>query len=318
LTAVITGSIRKIKGVIGISVVSGLTFAGGQTLTVIIAGPELAAVIGSLLSLAVITIWLKLRPVINPWYFDQNKIKNSDHDENTSAVDLIHGLKAWSPYLLVLIIIIMTRFIPLLKFLDKFPFTLKQQFFFGNGGKEMTFQLLIGGGTILFISALAGGLIQGITIKKLFSVFTKTIFQVKKTVITVISIVIVAKLMGYSGMINSIAFAFSSITGIFYPLIAPMIGALGTFITGSDTSSNVLFGNLQKQTAIQLGINQEWLTAANGSGATAGKMISPQSISIAAAATGQTGKEGTILRSTIIYCLIYSALMGILVFFIKF
>jgi lactate permease len=136
--------------------------------------------------------------------------------------------------------------------------------------------------------------------------------------VTVLSIVALAKLMGYGGIVGSIATAFTAATGGFYPLIAPLIGALGTFLTGSDTSSNVLFGNLQKQTALQLHINPEWLVAANASGATAGKMISPQSISIATAATGLSGMEGSILNRTLKYCAGYVVFLGLLVFLFKF
>jgi lactate permease len=115
-------------------------------------------------------------------------------------------------------------------------------------------------------------------------------------------------------MIDRIAQALSSLTGRFYPLIAPTIGAIGTFVTGSDTSANVLFGQLQSQTALQLKLSPVWLAAANTAGATAGKMLSPQNIAIAATATGLLGKEGIILNKTFKICLVYTAILGIIVF----
>lgn len=90
-----------------------------------------------------------------------------------------------------------------------------------------------------------------------------------------------------------------------------MIGALGTFVTGSDTSANILFGSLQKQVALKIGSDPVWLAAANATGATAGKMISPQSIAVAASATGMVGKEGKILNKTLPFCIIYSLLLGL-------
>ena len=83
-------------------------------------------------------------------------------------------------------------------------------------------------------------------------------------------------------MISTIAMVLASVTGKAYPFISPMIGALGTFVTGSDTSANILFGSRQKQVALKIGSRSRWLVAANVTGATAGKMISPQGIAVTA------------------------------------
>jgi lactate permease len=136
-----------------------------------------------------------------------------------------------------------------------------------------------------------------------------------KSAITIVAIVALAKVMGYSGMIGAIASVLVLITGDFYPLIAPLIGALGTFVTGSDTSANVLFGGLQVEAANAIGMSPYWLAAANTAGATAGKMISPQSIAVATAATGIIGSEGKILQATMKVCAIYVLIIGLVVFF---
>lgn len=308
---VITGSFKNIKGIAGVSIASGVAFAAGQTGMAVFVGPELAAVVGSIASLAVIILWLKMMPAKNIWLFKGEEVSRTYAND---AVNLQDAIRAWSPYMLILLIILATRFIPFLDFLNQYPFVLKQQFYYGQGGKAMVFQLATSGGTILFISAVLGGLINRASLKHISRILVKTLKQVNRTIITVLSIVALAKVMGYSGMVTLIAGTFASVSGKLFPVISPFIGALGTFLTGSDTSSNVLFGGLQKQTALQLGMNEEWLTAANASGATAGKMISPQSISIATAATGLSGKEGNILGTTMKYCLIYVLLMGILVF----
>jgi lactate permease len=207
--------------------------------------------------------------------------------------------------------------LPFLDFLSRYPFELKYRFFTGPGGKDVSFQLFTNPGTLILISAVLGGLLQGLTAKKLLITAGKTLKQMAKTIITVASIVALARIMGYSGMISSIASAMSAVTGSYFPLISPFIGALGTFITGSDTSSNVLFGELQKQTALQINSNASWIVAANASGATAGKMVSPQSIAIAATATGLTGSEGKILARTIKYAAIFVALIGLLVYIVN-
>lgn len=139
--------------------------------------------------------------------------------------------------------------------------------------------------------------------------------QMTKSAITIVSIVSLAKVMGYSGMITAIAAVLVKITGGFYPFIAPVIGALGTFVTGSDTSANVLFGELQVKVANSLHLSPYWLAAANTGGATAGKMISPQSIAVATAATGIQGTEGKILNGTLKFCLAYVVILGCIAYF---
>jgi lactate permease len=124
-----------------------------------------------------------------------------------------------------------------------------------------------------------------------------------------------AKVMSYSGMITSIAIILVKVTGKFFPMISPVIGTLGTFVTGSDTSSNILFGALQNEVAHSIGVSPYWLAAANTSGATAGKMISPQSIAVATSATGMVGSEGKIFNSTLKFCMAYVILLGLLVYF---
>jgi len=143
----------------------------------------------------------------------------------------------------------------------------------------------------------------------------KTFKQMGTSFITILSIVALAKVMGYSGMIKSIALILVKITGKYYPFFSPMIGALGTFVTGSDTSSNVLFGGLQVEVAKSLNMSPYWLAAANTGGATAGKMISPQSIAVATAATGLLGAEGKILNATLKFCLVYVILLGLIAYF---
>lgn len=136
-----------------------------------------------------------------------------------------------------------------------------------------------------------------------------------KTIVTIMSIIAASKLMGYSGMIASIADMFVKLTGSFYPLFSPFLGSIGSFVTGSGTSASVLFGGLQAETANVLNLNSSWLAAANTAGATAGKMISPQSIAIAVGATALESKENLLLKGVIKYCAIFIILMGIISYF---
>ena len=307
----ITGSVKKIKGVFLLSVVAGVTFSLFQTLIAIFIGPELAAVVGSLMSLVSIILMCRLFPVKNIWRFEKD---NATEEHSSAKIGLTDSIKAWSPYLIVLVLVFAFKFLPFLGFFNQFPFVLSGQFYFGTGGKPMSFPLVTSAGTILFIAAVIGGLVQGASVRKLCSVFLKTVKQIRKTIVTVLFIMALAKVMSYSDMVNSIANTLAAVSGRFYPLIAPLLGALGTFITGSDTSSNALFGNLQKQTAANLAMNPEWLAAGNASGATIGKMISPQSISIASAATDLGSGEGKVLRKVLAYCAAFVVIQGIFVF----
>ena len=169
---------------------------------------------------------------------------------------------------------------------------------------------------MLFLGTIAGGLTQRLSLRRLFVILAKTTVNLKKTMVTIISLVAMASVMSYSGMIVEIAKGLVLITGDYYPLVAPLIGAIGTFVTGSDTSSNILFAKLQANVAHQLGYaDPNWLVAANTTGATGGKMISPQSIAIATASCDMQGKDGEILKSAIPYALLYIVVGGLMVYF---
>ena len=175
----------------------------------------------------------------------------------------------------------------------------------GKNAHPFVFNWLASPGTLIIVATFIGGFIQGESLKDMLKILWNVIKGLWKTIITICSIVALAKVMGYSGMTSSLAVTLVRIMGPVYPLIAPLIGALGTFITGSDTSANVLFGNLQLSAAKTLGVSSNWVVASNMVGATAGKMISPQSIAIASASIGKEGSEGVILKKMLVWCGLY-------------
>ena len=143
----------------------------------------------------------------------------------------------------------------------------------------------------------------------MLSVLAATVKQMSKTILTMLGVLSVAKIMGYSGMIASIAAFFVGSLGNLYPLVAPALGALGTFVTGSGTSSEVLFGNVQLQAAQSIGVNETWLVASNSLGISAGKMISPQNVAIGCAACDLSGKDGEIIAKIAPYAFGFLVLM---------
>ena len=133
---------------------------------------------------------------------------------------------------------------------------------------------------------------------KAIACFMRTLRQLGLTIATIAMILGLAYLMNYSGMSTTLGLAFTH-TGAFFPFFAPILGWLGVFLTGSDTSSCALFGGMQKDTAIAVGMSPELAVASNASGGVTAKMISPQSLSVATAATNMVGQEGNLFRFTI-------------------
>lgn len=144
-------------------------------------------------------------------------------------------------------------------------------------------------------------------------VFCKTIKQLIFPAITIAFVLGLGYIMNFSGMSTTMALALAA-TGSLFPFFAPILGWLGVFLTGSDTSSNALFGNLQKTTAQQLGLNPALMVASNSSGGVVGKMISPQSIAVACAATGMVGEEGGLFRFTVGHSIAMLAIIAIMVY----
>lgn len=280
----------------------GSVSLGSQYIAARYMGAESPAIIGSILSIIVIILYGKLTAT--------KKEKNRRNILKSKDI-----FKAWSIYLFILLLIIVTS--PLFPGLRN---TLENNWVthislpINMSTVNYTISWLTHAGVLLFAGTFAGGLIQGATVKELFVVLWKTVKQLEKTFITVICLVGLSTVMDTSGMISVIATALATITGNLYPFFAPIIGCLGTFITGSDNSSNILFGKLQASVAGHIQVSPDWLSAANTVGATGGKIISPQSIAIATSAGNQQGKEGEILKAAIPYALVYVCITGIIVY----
>ena len=168
-------------------------------------------------------------------------------------------------------------------------------------------------GTAMFISSFIAMMILKISPARGAKVFGKTCKQLVYALITLSSVIGIGILANYSGMSYTLGLAFAHYTGKLFPLFSPVIGWLGVFLTGSVTSSAALFGKLQQVTAGAIGLNPVLTTSANLAGAVTGKLISPQSIAVACAATGLIGRETDIFRSTAKYSLILLAFIGILI-----
>ena len=220
-----------------------------------------------------------------------------------AAAGKMSAAVAWLPYILILVFLLGASKLvpPVNSFLGQFKSSLTV--YSGENPATLSLSWINTPGVLMIIAALIGSAIQGASAADMLRVMKKTFQGYWKAMLTVV--VAIAKLMGYSGMVLSLANGLVAMAGNAYPLIAPIIGGIGCFVTGSATSACIMFANLQNEVASQLGVNPYWLVAANSAGATAGKMISPQSIAVAVAAVS---------AKTILWCAIYLVIVCIMCF----
>jgi lactate permease len=178
-----------------------------------------------------------------------------------------------------------------------------------------TFSWINTPGIWIFAAAFLSGMVQKTSGKLMVKTLTSTVKQMSKTIITIMSVLAAAKIMTYSGMITDMANMFVTLTGSFYPFVAPALAVIGAYVTGSGTSTEVLLGRLQSEAALAINVSPYWLAAANSVGAGIGKVMSPQCIATAVAAINLTGQEGKIfkliLKWTMLLLILVSALIGL-------
>ncbi len=172
-------------------------------------------------------------------------------------------------------------------------------------------------GTGILLAAVLSGLIMGQNLGMIFTVFLRTLVKVRFSLLTIAAMLGIGMLTRYSGLDATLGLAFAR-TGHLYPFFGTLLGWMGVAVTGSDTSSNVLFGSLQKITAQQVGVSPILMGAANSTGGVMGKMIDAQSIVVASTATQWYGHEGAILRYVFLHSLALAALVGAFVYMIAY
>lgn len=288
--------VKALKGVFWITLASGLAFVIPMFVVSYFVGAELVMVIASVCSLAV-TILLARRMKPDPAY----QIETGEKKKTT----LRQALVACAPFILIFVFLLATSKLigPVNSFLAQFSTTVH----FVNAENATTFTWINTPGVWIFLAAILGALIQKVPMKTFGEVFAATCRQMWGTVVVMLSVLAAAKIMIYSGMIQTISlFAISSL-GMLYPVFAPWLGALGTFVTGSGTSSGVLFGQVQMNAATELTIDPTWMVGLNALGVGVGKMISPQSVAIALSAVGGLKEDSKLLKMVLPYGAIFLA-----------
>lgn len=311
LMVIVTGkSIQALKGVAIMAVGAGLSFLLPELVISLTMGPELAVVAGSICTMAFIVACAKLMPA-----------HDAEYELTVTATEPVawkKGLIAWLPFILIFLLLLATsKLVPVIN-VPLNAIKSSVLIYDGPGGAPYTFTWVATPGIMILLSAFIGGYVQKAGFGEMLGVLKQTIIDLRFTVVTIITVIATAKVMGYAGMTHEIAETAVAFTGNGYPAVAAFIGSVGTFITGSATSSCVLFGQLQVDSAVAIGADpntQVWIDAANATGACAGKMVSPQSIAIAVAAIGASGAYGQLLKFAVRYYVPFVIAMGLIVYF---
>ena len=311
MTLTAGGSLKALKGMVPLCLLSGLSFFLPELAVSYFMGPELAVVAGAIVTMGVIVGYATKFPVDDPAY----RMELPASGEHVSAKK---GVIAWLPFILIFLFLLFTS-----KLLPPIhdPLTAIQTsvlIYDGSGGAPYTFVWVATPGVLIFLASFLGGHVQGAPLSLMVKTLRDTVYGLRFTIVTIITVIATAKVMGYAGMTHEIAETAVAATGTAYPFIAAFIGSIGSFITGSATSSCVLFGKLQTDSALAIGASpaaQAWVAAANATGACAGKMISPQSIAIAVGAIGVTGADSKLLHFAVKFYIPFILIMGLVVYF---
>ncbi len=312
---------------------AGLSFAVMQFVTSNFISPSLVDVVAALAAMASLWILTRFWQPSAVWRFDgEEPVKTG---ASLGAAKAGRGaMYAWAPYIVLIAAIFLSRvgtiFKNLPEWLDLTKLLHKADWVFAWPGlhKEvvqhapitpkdtpyaatLTVDFLYSPGTVALFAAIVAGFAMGAKPGLLLATYRRTLHQMRWALATIFMILAIAFVMNYSGATQTLGLALAT-TGVLFPVFSAYIGWLGVFLTGSDASTNSLFGPMQVISAQQLGVDPILAGATNTSGGVMGKMISPQNLSIGATAIGQSGKEGALLRQTFLWSVLLTAVVGVI------
>jgi lactate permease len=319
--------------------VAGLAFAVPQYAVSNFHGPWLVDVVAAIASMAALTLFLRGWSPKELWLSTTRD--NSMHAAQPVGAQVVHDteherraahytsgqvFKAWVPWIILSVFVFLWGVPQIKTFLDSIWLLKLPVEGLHNLVQKMppvvaapvveaavfNLNLLSATGTGILLAAIVSGFVLGYSPLGLIRMYFKTFYLIRFSLLTIAGMLALGYVTKYSGTDATLGLAFAQ-TGWLYPLFGTMLGWLGVALTGSDTSSNVLFGGLQKITAEQLGLNPVLMAAANSSGGVMGKMIDAQSIVVASTATRWYGHEGDILRYVFFHSLALAVLVGLLI-----
>jgi lactate permease len=311
--------------------VAGVSFAVPQFLVSNYHGPWLVDVIAAIVSMGTLTLFLKFWHPKDVWLSTSREGETVSYAEAqkqrvATGYSRSQVLKAWTPWAILSILVFLWGLPQIKNWLNglsifKYPIdglhnlVVKVPPVVPKPTPEAAVYVLnwlSATGTGILIAAIIAGLVMGLSVPKMVQTYGRTLKLVRFSLLTIAAMLALGFTTKGAGLDATLGLAFAH-TGYFYPFFGAMLGWLGVALTGSDTSSNVLFGNLQKITAEQLGLPPVLMASANSAGGVMGKMIDAQSIVVASTATQWYGHEGEILRYVFFHSLALAALMGLLV-----
>ncbi|AIY73785.1 L-lactate permease [Bacillus anthracis] len=313
--------------------VAGSSFAITQFITATFLGPELPDITSALVSLVSLALFLK---AWQPKEIYQSGQANREVAATTAAsmpkLTLGKVVKAWSPFIVLTVMVVVwsqsffkALFAPggaLESLVFKFEIpglhnlVMKAEPIVNKATPYeaiLKFDVLSATGTAILIACIISMFILKMSVKDAVVTFKETLSELKMPILSIGFVLGFAFIANYSGLSSTLALALAGTGGLF-PFFSPFLGWIGVFLTGSDTSANALFSNLQAITAQQVGVSEVLLVAANTTGGVTGKMISPQSIAIACAAVGLAGKESDLFRFTVKHSLFFVVIVGIMTY----
>jgi L-lactate transport len=336
----VMGGMRALSGVWPAALLCGVSFAGTQFYVSNYLGPHLTDILASLAALGSLVVLLKVWVPKDSFVLVESghaAAAASGSGGSATASRRVVPVKqhpagdvllAWTPYgLLVLFVLLLGWDVvktPLNAYTMSFSWPGLHNAIEriapavrtpGPYSAPYTFNLLTASGTACLVASLLSALILRMSLGQFVKTVATTARQLAFSMLTIASVLALAFLMNYCGATATLGLAFAA-TGAMFPFFSAMLGWLGVFLTGSDTAANALFGNLQVVTAGSLGLNPTLMAASNSSGGVMGKMISLQSIAVAAAATGmQASDEAKLFRFTLKHSILLATLLGLVVVF---
>ncbi|MBO9550658.1 lactate permease LctP family transporter [Pseudomonas sp.] len=325
--------LRGVKETWPAALVAGLSFAVTQYFTSNFIGPELPDITSALASLICLTLFLKVWQPKRSFTEAKGSVGAAvvqPSGSQPTPYSFGEIFKAWSPFLILTVLVTIWTLKPfkaafapggaMYNFVFNFAIPHLDQLVIKTApivtaptAMPAVFKLdpISATGTAIFLSALISMAVLKINFKTGLTTFKETFWELRWPILSIGMVLAFAFVTNYSGMSSTMALVLAG-TGAAFPFFSPFLGWLGVFLTGSDTSSNALFSSLQATTAHQIGVNDTLLVAANTSGGVTGKMISPQSIAVACAATGLVGKESDLFRFTVKHSLFFATIVGLI------
>lgn len=317
----VMGGVKALKGVIPAAAVCGLSFASVQFLVSNYIGPQLTDILAAMAAILGLVALFKVWKPKDTFVMAGDTRGNLVMTKHSGAETLL----AWSPYILLVVFVLVwgsswgKSILDQLTFVVEWPGLHNQVVQSSPAVPTPTpyaanyrVNWLSAAGTAAGLAGFVASLILGMKLKQYITILGDVLKQMAFSLLTIASVLGLALLMNYSGSIVTMGMAFAA-TGSLFPFFSAMLGWLGVFLTGSDTSANALFGNLQVVTANQLGLDPAMMAAANSAGGVMGKMISLQSLAVAVAATGMSrSQESELLRFTFKHSIFLASVLGVL------